>query len=170
MTLVRVVVAFSCLTIVAAVSAITDCNVFKLSVPDPQTLKLKDGEHVIAAADTEHGKFEARVTAKSGVVSSPLYFIGGKLLKDFPESEVPAPTRDCVASAEKASASTGKGREIFGHSAMSWMAPVSYAPAASCLTFGSCAKASNGKFLCCAYAKCFINGGSSGSAWHCGYY
>jgi len=154
----------------AAVSAITECNVFKLSIPDPQTLKLKDGVHVIAASDTEQGKFEARVTAKSGVVSSPLYFLGGKLLKDVPESEVPASNRECVANAEKSAASAGKRIDPFGQSAMSWITPASYAPAASCLTFGSCAKQLNGKYLCCAHATCFINGGSSGSAWHCGYY
>src|SRR5690242_18272185 len=91
---VLVVLMLACLTIAAAVAP-DKCKVHKLELPDPNTLKLPDGEHVIASADTENGKFEARVNVKNKVASKPRLYIGGMLLREARESEIPKDLLDC---------------------------------------------------------------------------
>lgn len=69
-TVLLVILVLACLTLTAAVGSNT-CKVHKLELPDPDTLKLPDGEHVIASVDTENGKFEARVSVKNRIASKP---------------------------------------------------------------------------------------------------
>jgi len=61
-----------CLTLGLAVPAAAQLTnkTYNLDVPDTDTLKkLKDGEHVIAAVETDRGKLEVRVRVKGKAVS-----------------------------------------------------------------------------------------------------
>jgi hypothetical protein len=146
------------------------CDLFKLEVPDPRSAKLKDGDNVIAETNTSHGKFEARVNRRNNVNSEPQYFFNGRLLKPTAESEVPKEARECLKNADRTAALYGQGIDISTDDAAASILPASFAPAASCLTYGSCASTLNGKLQCCAYAKCWITGGSFGESFHCGIY
>jgi hypothetical protein len=90
------ILALVCLTLGLAGSAAAQCNPFILNAPDPDSLKLKDGEHVIASAAHAKGKLEVRVNVKGGVASEPQFFLGGKLLNKTPESKVAKPILDCL--------------------------------------------------------------------------
>jgi hypothetical protein len=147
------------------VFAADQCKTFKLEVPDPATLNLKDGEHVIAAVETDHGKFEARVIVKDKVASEPRLFIGRKLLEETPESRIPRPTRDCLESAEKAQNAAFSCGSWLGNAArptLDWIVPATYAVKGCRIikAWSRCAEANPGYFYCVAYAKC-SNGASA---------
>lgn len=148
----------------AMVSAVDTCKSIKLEIPDPKTLKLRDGDHVIAAVDTERGKLEARVNVKNNVAAEPRYFWGGKPLKDTPESEVPESLRDCLKNAGRTASASGNSFRTSAHHAMGWTAPASYVP-----PVGSCLITSYGCSggFCCASATCYRSGGGSGYGFKC---
>ena len=147
--------ALSCCALVAVVfaaalvSAADPCKVHKLEVPDPKTLKLGEGENVIASVDTERGKFEARVNVKNKLASEPRYFLGGKLLKETPESKVPKAQRDCLKNAERGASAYEDELKSSGRQAMSWVAPAAYTPARRCDVYVGCDDRG-----CCAFALC----------------
>ncbi len=80
----------------AVPAAAAECRTYKMQAPDPNTLKLKDGEHVVASVGTVAGKLEARVTVKGNDVSDPRLFLGGKPLKDITESQIRKEVRECM--------------------------------------------------------------------------
>jgi hypothetical protein len=71
-------------------------QVYRIQTADPATLNLTDGEHVIGSAQTEHGLWEIHVNARAHVVAAPRYLVGGKALRPFPESQIPAWVRECA--------------------------------------------------------------------------
>jgi hypothetical protein len=79
-------------------SAASPCSskTYELNVPDPATLKLKDGEHVIAAVGTDHGKLEVRVQVKGGVISDNEFWANGKRLKEGQESDLRPEVLKCM--------------------------------------------------------------------------
>jgi len=101
-----------------------ECKVSGLDVPDPSTLNLKDGEHVIASADTVAGKLEARVTVKNKVVSSPWVFLDGKPLNKITEAQIPKEVLPCMKKAESPS---GSWLANAASSTADWIVPKAYA-------------------------------------------
>jgi hypothetical protein len=177
------ILALVCFTALSVFAA-DPCKTSKLKVPDPATLNLKDGEHVIAAVETPNGKFEARVNVKGKVVSEPQFLIGGKALSKTPESQVPADLRECVKSAQQAQNAASPSGSWLGNVASpsgSWLgnatrpsfgfiAPVAYAKDTFiCVATASCSKAVNGKYYCVAYACC-SSGATTTCAFHSGLY
>jgi hypothetical protein len=99
-----VTLILTCMTVTLAVTqdesdktSKVKCNTQQLEIPDLGTLHLPDGEHVIAQADTPHGKLEVRVTMKKSIVDGPAYYIGGKRLTKTPAARIPEPLQDCLA-------------------------------------------------------------------------
>jgi hypothetical protein len=161
------ILALICLTLSVAVPAATECRTHRLEVPDPATLSLKEGENVIAAVLTEGGRLEARVTVKDKVVSEPLFFIGGKLLNETPESQIPGPVRDCLKNAQKA-ASTSGGFDSTTLHGLAWSAPAAFR-APKCVATATCAKNLAGGYNCIAYACCTVSSGgrlSTACVWY----
>jgi hypothetical protein len=72
------------------------CKVQRIDLPDFATMKLPDGEHVIAGANTEKGKLEVRVVVKKDMVTGPDFYIGGKRLKRTPAERIKPPLLDCL--------------------------------------------------------------------------
>src|SRR5262249_37179656 len=68
---------------------------YELAVPDASTLHLRDGDHVIAAVSTEHGKLEVRVHVKGDAISENEFFLNGKPLRRVLESGVPRDVLKC---------------------------------------------------------------------------
>ena len=99
---IRVVLGAVCLCLTAAVAGASICKTYRLDVPDPADLTLKDGEQVIASTSTPNGRLEARVTVKGGVASQPRFYLGGRLFETIPESKVPAEVRECLKSSQRA--------------------------------------------------------------------
>ena len=95
-TVVLGILALVCLTLALAGPAAAQCTPFKLDAPDPDSLKLPDGEHVIAAAAHAKGKLEVRVNVKGGVASGPQFFLAGKLLNVTPQSKVDKSILECL--------------------------------------------------------------------------
>jgi hypothetical protein len=94
------VLVLICMTIGLTVPVMAEppaaqCNSGKLQLPNLDSVKLPDGDQVVAAIETEHGKLEARVKVKEGDVSDLTYSIRGKLLAETPESKVPKAVRAC---------------------------------------------------------------------------
>ena len=85
-----------CATMTAAVLVAADCKVFDLESPDPGTLSLKDGEHVIASTATPGGKVEVRVVVKGKDISDNQLYLGGKLMRPTPEARVPGDIQPCL--------------------------------------------------------------------------
>ena len=150
-----------CVTLGLAVHAAAECTTktYTLDVPDATTLKLKDGDHTVAAVATEHGKLEARVTVKGKVVSEPRLFIGGKLLKEISESQILEPVRGCAQKAgllQKAglSAESWIARVVYG--ALNWIMPTAYARTEACIykVTAFCGKALDGSYYCIYYVCC----------------
>jgi hypothetical protein len=172
MGVLQVLALLCCLTLAVAIPAATDCKTYKLEVPDPASLKLSEGEHTIAGVATDHGRFEARVTVKNKEISEPHYFLGGKLLKPTPESEVPGDLRDCLKKDLKRSAISGHLWENPTAASTRWM-PASYVPepTAVCYTNVSCGAPNFfGRRQCCAAAYCRFSDGSGNLALYCGIY
>lgn len=134
-----------------------ECKVSGLDVPDPSTLNLvKDGEHVIASADTVAGKLEARVTVKNKVVSSPWVFLDGRPLKKITEAEIPKEVLLCMKTAESPS---GSWLANAASSAVDWMVPKAYAACSWHFKY-SISKALNGKYyVVCIACDCHGNCG-----------
>ena len=134
-----------------------ECKVYGLDVPDPDTLNLiKDGEHVIASADTVVGKLEARVTVKSKVVSSPWVFLDGKPMKKITEAQIPKEVLACMKKAESLS---GSWFANAASSTVDWIVPKAYASCAWHFKY-SISKALNGKYyVVCIACDCHGNCG-----------
>lgn len=173
MSVLQVLALLCCITLAVAIPAATDCKIYKLEVPDPVSLKLPDGEHTIAAVATDHGRFEARVNVKNKVASEPYYFLGGKLLKETRESEVPAELRDCLKK-ELTSSISGDWLEKAATASSGRFVPASYAPEPfrTCRTFAGCNSVpGDGEHIeCCAFAVCYFKNGSSSQTSYCGIY
>jgi len=94
---VMTIMAMVLFTLALAHNAAAQCSPpLNLIVPDTDTLKLKDGEHVIASAAHAKGLLEVRVKVKGGVASEPQYFLGGKLLNVTPQSKVNKDILECL--------------------------------------------------------------------------
>ena len=135
-----------------------DCKVSGLDVPDASTLNLKDGEHVIASADTVAGKLEARVTVKNKVVSSPWVFLDGKPLNKITEAQIPKEVLPCMKKAESLS---GSWLANAASSTADWIVPKAYAAAPCPWHFKYfVSKALNGKYyVVCIACDCHGNCG-----------
>jgi len=144
----------------ATVSAAPVCKTYRLEVPDPAELHLKDGERVIASTSTPNGPLEARVTVRGGVASEPRYYLGGKLFEKIPDSKVPDEVRECLKSAQRAQniASPSSG-EVAGVSrpALKFV-PVAYRKDTKCVVIsGGCLGNYCFATVCCergAFAEC----------------
>jgi hypothetical protein len=144
------ILAMVCLTLALAVPASAQCKQYKLELPDLDTLKLKDGEHVVGAVETENGKLEARVTVKGKVVSDPILFIGGKRMQEVPESQIPKSVLDCM----KAELPSGSWLANAADNTLDWIVPKAYARACRNWVIRS---GCDGK-ICCAVACCASSG------------
>ena len=120
--------AVVCFILGLAASAAAQCSVkdYALDVPDTATLKLSDGEHAIAAVQTEQGRLEARVTVKGGqVVAGPRFFLQGQLLRPIPQSELqsrlPETVRRCAP--QKSSSSPESWYANAARCALDWLVP-----------------------------------------------
>ena len=144
------------LGLTAAVPGETACKTYRLEVPDPAELKLKDGEHVIASTPTGDGSLEARVTVKGGVSSQPRIYIGGKLFEKTAESNVPADVRECLKSAQRAQSAPSP----FGDSHGSLASPVLSLVANTAYSKTKCVVLSSGcgKRACYATVCCEVDG------------
>jgi hypothetical protein len=152
-TSLLLILALACFTLAAAVPPVDRCKAHKLEIPDPGTLKLADGEHVIASVDTENGKFEARVSVKNKVASKPRFYIGGKLLNPARESEIPKEFRDCLKEAQRSASASRSPLENPAHGALAWLPPAASA-AVSCRAWATCGKAINGRYYCVGEVCC----------------
>ena len=139
-----------CLTLGLAVPAAAECKTYKLDIPDTDTLKLPDGEHVIASVAHEKGRLEVRVNVKSGVVSERQFFLGGKLLTKKAEAQVSKPILDCL----KKLLPPGSSIADSGHKGhmFDWIVPTVYAAAPKCVLNGISCRDSVGQ--CCALVCC----------------
>jgi len=145
---------------IGGASADENCKAHRLDFPDPGTLKLSDGEHVIAAGDTRDGKFEVRVTVKDKVASKPRLYIGGRLMRPISESQIPKDLRDCLRNAPPGTASNSvnsfenANAVSTGANPLAAMAP----PKVFCFATATCGKALNGKYYCfgvvCCNSRC----------------
>jgi hypothetical protein len=123
----------------ASVPAAPACKTYRLEVPDPAGLHLKDGEQVIASTSTPNGALEARVTVRGGVASEPRYYLGGKLFEKIPDSKVPDEVRECLKGAQRALNVTPSSGELAGASrpALSLLAPVAYRKDTKCVVLSA---------------------------------
>ncbi len=147
-TAFRVVVAV-CLAAGLAVVVAAECKVGRVELPDPTTLKLPDGDHVIGSADTERGRFEARVTVRGKVMSDPRYFIGGRPLQLTPESQAPKDIMQCIQESRQAAALSGSWLSRIASSTRDWLEAPVYAWRGKCTVLPSCSQTT-----CCALVKC----------------
>jgi len=152
---VLMILALACLTLAAAVAPET-CKVHKLELPDPATLKLPDGEHVIASVDTENGKFEARVNVKNKVASKARLYVGGKLLSEARESEIPKDLLDCLKESEKTGSNSESLVNTKAH-AFAWVSPPT-ATTTTCTAVAECVKGPFGGYACAGQVCCTGNG------------
>ncbi len=98
------------LALAGSASAAGPCSskTYELTVPDPATLHLKDGSHVIASLNTEHGKLEVRVRVKGGVVSDDGFWANGRRLREGKESDLKPELLKCLKE-QHASLSSSEG-------------------------------------------------------------
>ena len=129
----------------AALAPTVQCSSAGVQLANLDALKLTEGEQVVAMLETEHGKLEARVNVKGGVVSDPIYYIRGKLLAETPESKVTAAVRACLNP--KKTASVG---ESWYAGALDWLVPSAEAKACRARVLGSGCDGT----ICCAKAQC----------------
>jgi hypothetical protein len=80
----------------AVVALAAECKVFTLEVPDTDTMKFEDGEHVVASARTDKGLLEAKVLVRARKAAAAQYYIGGRLMRPTPEERVPAEIQKCL--------------------------------------------------------------------------
>jgi hypothetical protein len=85
-----------CAAMAVAVVVAADCKVFEMATPDPATLKLPDGEHVIGSVATPGGKIEARVVVKGKDISNNQLYLAGKAMRSSAQSQVPNDIRECL--------------------------------------------------------------------------
>jgi len=151
--------AVLCFTFGLAVSAAAQCSVknYTLDVPDTATLRLSDGEHAIAAVQTDQGKLEARVTVQGGkVVSGPWFFLSGQLLRPISQAELqsrlPEPLRHCAQNRSSSSESW------FGDAAscvLDWIVPEAHAVNRCVWTFQAvCYKNADATWVCWIHGCC----------------
>jgi hypothetical protein len=134
---------------VGAGAAAVQCNTRPLGLPDPDTLNLPDGEHVIGQADTVHGRLEAHVIVKNKVASGPIFFIRGKQLQDTPASRVPKDILDCLYQKKSALPSESWYANAIS-STLDWIESPAEAKAAKCTVLSS----SCNQNTCCALVDC----------------
>ena len=144
------ILALICLTFApAGVAVAGNCTskTYEVDVPDTATLKLKDGEHTIAAIETFHGKLEARVMVKRGVVSDPILFLDGKPLKEISKSEIPKALLDCLPKAELPSEGL---LSKASRSILDWVVPPADAKGRKCVwkVTATCLENKDGSFVC----------------------
>jgi len=141
------IIAMVLLSLALAHTAAAQCKPFILESPDTDTLKLKDGEHVIASAAHPKGKLEVRVNVKGGVASEPQFFLAGKLLNVTSQSKVNKDILECFKKEMPAGASlsslTDRIFDLFVQTAD--------ARVPKCIVFVEC-RDSVGQ--CCALACC----------------
>ena len=93
-------------TMAGAILLAAECKVFTLDVPDTDTLRLEDGEHVVASARTDKGLLEAKVVVRARKASAAQYYIGGKVMRPMPEERVPADIQKCLGIGQRGAASS----------------------------------------------------------------
>jgi hypothetical protein len=156
------VFALVCVSSGAPVAVAAQCVPFKLDVADPATLSLQDGDYVIGAVDTERGKFEARVSVRGKVVSEHRFFLGGRLLRPTPESQVPPVIRACFQNAQFGAEPSGGWLATAARSIREWVEPTAEAVSGKCTVGGYCRDTSAAHGYCCAVANC-----SGSIGFHC---
>ena len=144
------IVAMAGLTVGLSVAVAAKCVSVTVEVPEPAELNLQDGDHVIASANTERGKFEARVQVRGKVASAPRFYIGGRLLNNTPEAQVPSDLRSCLKEAHRASLPPTGWLDRMTRSVQEWLVPTVHAKAKiKCVVTASC-----NQNTCCALATC----------------
>jgi hypothetical protein len=145
---------------IRSASADETCKPSRVDFPDPRTEALSDGEHVLGAVNTRDGKFEVRVIVKNKVASKPRLFIGGRLLRPVPESQIPKDVRECLKRAQTATATTS-GNGAQNPKAASTGANrlgATARPKVFCFAVATCGKALNGKHYCFGVVCCNVGG------------
>jgi len=153
------VLAPPCVMLVAIVTLAAECKIFKLELPETDTLALNDGERVLGSTTTEAGKFEARVTVRARVVSPPRFYIRGKLMTATPEAQIPPELRECLRKTESAALPNRGWLANLLPSLRDWIETPTHAYKCKTVILG-CVKTIGG-WICCAKSTC---GGSSATA------
>lgn len=125
------------------------CDTGQLELPDLDTLKLPDGEHMIAKSESVNGKLEARVGVKGKIVSDPIFYIRGMRLQKTPESGVPKPILECLKKGKGASSCDSWFANAV-RSTLDWMVPAAEARTRRCRMIGSGCD----DRICCATVCC----------------
>jgi len=95
----------------------------RLKVPDPARLTLAEGEHVIAAARTDAGTLEARVSVKGEGATAPRLYLDGAPLHRVAEDELPASARQCLNDPEPEAGALTKAASALAD----WLMPTAHA-------------------------------------------
>jgi hypothetical protein len=145
------------LVLAGSLAAAGPCSskTYSLSVPDPATMQLKDGDHAIATLNTEHGRFEVHVRVSGKTISEHEFWANGRRLKEGKESDLKPEVLKCL-KAQSASlpspedwiaAAAGAASSLVEHSAE--------AAKASVLTVtATCYEYKAGSYFC-AYRVCY---------------
>ncbi len=144
---VATIVAMYCATTVAAVVLAAECKVFTLEVPDTETMKLEDGEHVVASARTDKGLLEAKVVVRARKAAAAEYYIGGRLMRPTPDERVPGEIQECLGLKKAAAASPIDWLAAAGRTLHDFLEPPLLA--AKCNVSCACSQTT-----CCCLAKC----------------
>jgi hypothetical protein len=139
-----------------------ECEVLNLnlSVPDPATLKLSDGDHVIASAPATKGRLEVKVTVKGKDISENRYYLGGRLMRNTPETAVPKEVRECGAPKRSAFPSVQGWLASAGRALRDWLETPLEARTTPCVILDQkCGDAVGGGGYCCVLVRC---GGATG--------
>lgn len=131
----------------AVVALAAECKVFTLEVPDTDTMKFEDGEHVVASARTHKGLLEAKVLVRARKAAAAQYYIGGKLMRPTPDDRVPAEIQECLGIRKAALSSPIDWLATAGRSVRDFLEPP--LAAFTCRTTCSCSQTT-----CCCLAKC----------------
>jgi hypothetical protein len=131
----------------AVVALAAECRVFTLEVPDTDTMKFEDGEHVVASARTDKGLLEAKVLVRARRAAAAQYYIGGKLMRPTPDERVPAEIQECLGIKKAALSSPIDWLSTAGRTVHDFLEPP--LAAFTCKTTCSCSQTT-----CCCLAKC----------------
>jgi hypothetical protein len=89
-------IAVCCAVAAGAAVVAAECKVFELTPPDPETMNLKDGEHVLASTRTPGGVVDVRVTVRGKAISPEKLYLAGKAMRDVPQEKVPRDLASCL--------------------------------------------------------------------------
>ncbi len=134
-----------------------ECKVLNLNlnVPDPGTLKLSDGDHVIASAPATKGRLEVKVTVKGKDISENRYYLGGRLMRNTPESEAPKEVRECDAPKRSAFPSVQGWLASAGRALRDWIETPLEARTTPCVILSQrCGDRIGGGGTCCVLVRC----------------